>query len=49
MGPSLCRRLHSIGWQVTQFDVLRSDVSNWSLVFDTGNPDNAEILSLGVY
>ncbi|XP_010684031.1 uncharacterized protein LOC104898636 isoform X2 [Beta vulgaris subsp. vulgaris] len=26
VGPSLCRRLHSIGWQVTQFDVLRSDI-----------------------
>lgn len=28
VGPSLCRRLHSIGWRVTQFDVLRSDIDS---------------------
>ncbi|KAJ8426278.1 hypothetical protein Cgig2_011905 [Carnegiea gigantea] len=26
MGPSLCKKLHSIGWMVTQFDVIRNDV-----------------------
>lgn len=26
MGPSLCKKLHSIGWMVTQFDVVQNDV-----------------------
>lgn len=28
VGPSLCKKLHSIGWTVTQFDVLRSDIDS---------------------
>ncbi|KAK9755573.1 hypothetical protein RND81_01G035600 [Saponaria officinalis] len=28
VGPSLCKKLHSIGWAVTQFNVLRSDIDS---------------------
>lgn len=28
VGPSLCKKLHSIGWKVTQFDVLRNDIDS---------------------
>ncbi|KAL9239334.1 hypothetical protein vseg_013669 [Gypsophila vaccaria] len=28
VGPSLCKKLHSIGWAVTEFNVLRSDIDS---------------------
>ncbi|XP_057548347.1 uncharacterized protein LOC130826779 isoform X2 [Amaranthus tricolor] len=28
IGPSLCRKLHSIGWAVTQFDILRNNIDS---------------------
>lgn len=28
LGPMLCKKLHSIGWTVTQFNVLRNDIDS---------------------
>lgn len=47
VGPSLCKKLHSIGWTVTQFNVLRNDIDCVAEVVERQKSNNDMVFVYG--